>query len=902
MIVTTEFSFKQVFGPIDKVIDRAIECGYETVALCDTSTFGHVSFTKAAKEKGLKVIYGAEVKIHQSDLSVKLLARNKEGLGEIYRTETVPAGHTFSDNVILLMNNAPLEWCSARHKYADVYPGNEVLIDRQLDSGLPILTCCDMRYPAPEDEPSADLLGCRLGIHPQSLLPARELFKLLPFKSHWDEVYELCEQFDIPQAKNVEVEGDLEALARAGIPWRFPDGWAEEYEARLQKELGLIAEKEFDSYFLMVADLVKFAKDRMLVGPGRGSSAGSIVCYLTGITELDPIKHGLLFERFVDVTRIDLPDIDIDFPGTRRDEIFEYLSDKYGADNVSRLGNVSRLKPKSIMGLVAKRHKGIPEYEGRMKGLLYDVRDQMIERSSGDARAGFCLMDTLEMLDSGKEFLERYPGLAQMCELEGHASHTSVHAAAMLVCDEPITTYAAVRDRIAQLDKRDAEVLNLMKLDCLGLKTLDIIDDTLKMVGKEIGDIDIYDPAIYSFLNKNQMTGIFQLDGEAAKDLCRQIEFRNFSDIVAVTSLCRPGPLQSGGTSHFIAVRDGREQVEFFNEHHKKWTEETEGVVVYQEQILFLGRDIGQLGWPELTALRRAMSKSYGKEYFNQFKDKYMEGAEAQGLDLGAAEKIWESMMHAGSYAFVKAHASSYAMVTAYTAWLKNYHPLQFAAATLKFADKDSTLLLLREIVSEGHKYVPIDPDHSQAEWSAHGDTLLGGLTSIKGVGPVMAERIITNREAGKLTEAQQRKLKEPSEFEELYPFTKKYRDWYDNPKNHRLTLPLTKIEGIGAEGKNRIILGEMTIKNQRDAMETSMMIKLGIKEGEVVEDRYWLNFTLRDDTGKIMCSIGRRNYERLGKEIVEKVPHGATLLVKGREVQEGMRKLFVEKWKWLKD
>jgi DNA polymerase III alpha subunit len=165
----------------------------------------------------------------------------------------------------------------------------------------------------------------------------------------WEAVAERFEKVSLPIAENMVVEGDLEAESRKGIPWRFPKGFGEEYEARLQRELGVIREKQFESYFLMVYDLIRWARERMLVGPGRGSSSGSIICYLLGITELDPIEHGLLFERFVDITRIDLPDIDMDFPGDRRDELFIYLKDKYGESSIARLGNVNKLKPKSIL-------------------------------------------------------------------------------------------------------------------------------------------------------------------------------------------------------------------------------------------------------------------------------------------------------------------------------------------------------------------------------------------------------------------------------------------------------------------------------------------------------------------------------------------------------------------------
>jgi DNA polymerase III alpha subunit len=904
MLTRTEYSFKDCFGPIKQVVANAKDLGFKYLAICDANTFGHVQFYKECIAAEIEPMFAKEVKIDGFDLSVKLIARNQSGLSEMNKTDKISVGQVFSDDVVVLIHNTPYDWINAKYKYADLYLGNEILMDRSLDSGLKPLLCSDVKFPRLQDEETAELLGVRLGVHPQYLMTQKELFKYMPFKSYWDEVYELCKGVKIPQAQNLKLSGDLESLTRAGIPKRFPNGFPTDYEERLKTELGVIAEKEFESYFLMVADLISWAKTKMLVGPGRGSSAGSLVCYLLGITELDPIKEGLLFERFVDVTRIDLPDIDTDFQGTEREQVFEYLQNKYGKQNVSRLGNVSRLKPKSILAQVARLHKGQPRYENHMKHLLYEIRDSMIERSSGDARAGLCLLDSLESLKSGRDFMAEYPGLNKMAELEGHASHTSVHAAAVLICANPITDYASVSsDGVAQIDKKDAEILNLMKLDALGLKTLDIVADTLKMVGKTVEDIDIHAPEVYELLNSQKLTGIFQLEGDAARQLMRQINMRGFDDIVAVSAMARPGPLQSGGASKYIAVRDGREEPEYHHEIHKRWTQQTEGVVVYQEQILFLGRDMGKLGWPELTALRRAMSKSLGKEYFDKFRDAFLKGAGEQDISIASAEKVWNSMLHAGSYAFVKAHSASYSVITAWTAWLKANHPLEFACANIKFADADGTMQLLRELVKEGYKYTPLDPKKSLATWSVQDGAIIGGLTALKGVGPKTAEKIIKEREAGKMSARSEKLLAGESEFAEIYPFTKKYKDYYDNPEKYKISMPLSKTSEIQGDGTERIILAELLEKNIRDMMETGNLVKFGIqlKEGEVVPDRYWINFTVRDDEGLIMCTINRKNFERIGRKLLEEVAQGATLLIKGREGSNGIRKIYVEKWKEIK-
>lgn len=898
VLTRTEYTFGQCFGPVSRVVQRAKELGFERPIICDSTTFGHIPFFKETTKAGLKPIFGAEVKLGQQNHALRVLARTARGLEELYRVARgVPSGHQFSDQVIVMPFTSPLDSFQAPHTFVDLTPGAVFLNRQRESSGFPTVLVSDVRYPAPTDRKYAELLGVRLGPNLQHWLAPDELASSVQAES-WNRIADLCDEVKLPVAENIKVEGDLEALARKGIFWRFPDGWSAHYEDRLQRELGVITEKSYESYFLLVNDLIQWSRARMLVGPGRGSSAGSIVCYLLGITELDPIRHGLLFERFVDVTRVDLPDIDMDFPSDRRDELFVYLQEKYGSSNVARLGNVNRLKPRSILGLVGKRMH-IPAYETK------DIRDNMIERSTGDSRAAFCLEDTLETLKAGRELLERHPGFRHATQLEGHASHAGVHAAGVIICNTPVTDYCAVDEKgVAQIDKYQAESLNLMKLDALGLKTLDVVQEALDMTGGKITDIDIEAPEIYSLINSQKLTGIFQLEGDAARQLTRQFKLENFNDIVAVSALARPGPLQSGGAKLFLDVRNGKATPEYHHEIHRLWTEQTEGVVVYQEQILFLGRDMGDLGWPELTALRRAMSKSLGKEYFDQFRDKFMAGASTKGVPKEAASKVWDSMMHAGAYAFVKAHSASYSVITAWTAWLKARHPLEFACASLHHTkDDDGILKLLRELTSEGFKYVPFDKNKSAASWSVADGAIVGGLQGVFGIGPKMAEKIVASRAGGlKLTPAILAKLEAPKlKWGDPYPIEAKFKDWYNNPRSHGIKegWSFTRCNDIESDGKERLVLGQLTEKNLRDALETANIAK----KGGVITDfdrthRYWLNITIKDDTGLLIATVNRKIYNRIGKEILESVPVGSTLMLRGRTGENGIRKLYVEKWK----
>lgn len=903
MITRTEFTFGDCFGPVSKVVERAVAIGCKTPAICDRGTWGHVPFFKAAEKAGLQPILGAELFVGDEERSCRVLAKNQEGVRELYR---MSAGITydteFSENLLVLPYTADAERLRAADMVVDLQPLNPLLNIQRIRfarrTGRKTFFVSDVRYPAPTDRKYAELLGVRLGAHSQHWWTEREALQHYAGSLSWAELAERFQPVKLPVAQNMQVPGDLESEARKGIPWRFPAGWGDEYEARLQRELGVIREKSFESYFLMVYDLIRWARERMLVGPGRGSSSGSIICYLLGITELDPIEHGLLFERFVDVTRIDLPDIDMDFPGNRRDELFDYLKGKYGAESIARLGNVNKLKPKSILAHVGKRMK-IPVWE------TTEIRDNMIERSSGDSRAAFCLEDTLGTLKAGRDLLEKHPGFRHSGALEGHASHAGVHAAGVIICDTPVADYCSVTDEgIAQIDKYQAESLNLMKLDALGLKTLDIVQETLDEVGLKITDIDIHAPEVYDLLNSQKVTGVFQIEGDAARQLLRQFEVKNFNDIIALTSLARPGPLQSGGAKKFLEVRRGTDRPTYYHDLHKKWTEQTEGVVVYQEQILFLGRDIGLLGWPELTALRRAMSKSLGKEYFDQFRDKFLAGAAQQNIPQEAAMEVWNSMMHAGSYAFVKAHAAAYSVVSAWTAWLKHHYPLQFSAASLRqTSDDDAVLKLLREITAEGFKYVAFDKDKSEASWSAKGDAIYGGLTAVHGIGPKMAEKVLDSRKTGKpLPPSIQSKMENPRlKWPDPYPFTARFGDWYANPRKHGLKegWTLTKCNDLEADSTERVVLGILTEKNLRDALETGNVMK----RGGVITDydrqfRYWLNITLKDDTGLAVCTVRRKDYAKVGKEILESVPIGAPMLIRGKMGGNGIRMLQIEKWK----
>lgn len=670
----------------------------------------------------------------------------------------------------------------------------------------------------------------------------------------------------------------------------------EKYAKRLDRELKLINEKDYIDYFLIVTDLVRFAKSISFVGPSRGSSAGSLVCYLLGITEIDPIRFGLLFERFIDINRFDLPDIDVDFQDTKRDKIIKYLEKKYGHDNVRMIATIGTYKPKSAIGDFAKA-LDIPVWETE------DVKGAIIERSGGDARAAMCIADTFIGTEPGKKFIDDYPAMKLVEKIEGHANFTGTHAAGVIVCNEPLYNYCGVntRDNTIMLDKKDAEKVGLLKIDCLGLRTLSILADTADLIGMKYDEyytLPLDDEKTFAIFNNMRLSGVFQYEGQALQILTKQMGIHNFNDVAVITALARPGALNSGGAARYVKYRTGVEEPSYFNDMHKNITSETYGIVVYQEQMMEIARQIGDMSWEDVSDLRKAASKSLGDEFFSRYKDKFMLGATTVNeLSEEEAGAIWNDISHSGSWSFNKSHAISYGLISYWTAYMKANHPLEFYVSSLNNArDNEHAIKLLRDmVVNDGINYKPIDPDKSGVKWSIADGIIVGGLTNIKGIGPAKANIIIKSR-TGKasLTPALYKALFNPiTDFDILFP-TKHYWGFlFDRPIEYGLQHSPIFIDDI-EQDTECIFVGKLIDRNLRSLNEYVFLQK---RDGELVEEyEFYLNFTLEDDTGSIMCTISRWDYEKLGGKTIAE--HGKInedwYLVKGT-VKGDWRKVNVE-------
>jgi DNA-directed DNA polymerase III PolC len=717
--------------------------------------------------------------------------------------------------------------------------------------------------------------------------------------------YKIAEQCnaDLPSAQMVKFNSKktLEELCKDGAKKLNIDIKNKEYAARLKRELGLIKEKQFEDYFFVIADMVAYAKKHMLVGPARGSSAGSLVCYLIGITDIDPIYHDLLFERFIDITREDLPDIDIDFQDNKREMVFEYLCNKYGSEKVAKLGTVSKYKAKSTITEVAKE-LGIPLWE------VNDLKGAIIERSSGDARSAMCIMDTFNDLDIGKKILEKYPQMKIAAKMENHARHSGVHAAGILVTEEPVHNYCSVSNYSgsAQIDKYDAEKLNLLKIDALGLRTLSILQDILDQVGWEREELPNYpldDEKAFAVLNDERCAGIFQFEGYALQSITRQMKVHKFEDVAAITALARPGPLNSGGTTEYIKRHTGEAKTEYLHPLTEEVTKVTNGVVVYQEQVMKIGRDVGKLSWEDVSQLRKAMSKSLGQEFFDRYFEKFKIGAEQNGIEESQAKYIWDHINTMGSWAFNRSHAVSYGLLSYWCCVLKSKFPLEFAAACLRNVKDDlQGVKLLREVVKEGMTYKSFDKFRSVENWSVQDNELIGGLIGIKGIGPKMSEDLIRRRKMGEpLTSRQEKLLEEGSTpFDDIFECERRWGHIKKDPKAHNIASEIIDIGALEADTPGTFVFfGKMVEKNLRDLNETVNLAKRG---GRIAKTHnLWLNLTFEDDTGPIIATIDRFKYPKIGKPIVETGRDGDWFLVKGH-IKKGFRKIYVDKLRTLSD
>lgn len=942
MRIKTGYSFGNAFGHLPSVISRLQEVGMKFAPISDRmSTFGFTRWTKAAKKAELKPIYGVELAVTSQwgdkkpiiDYWTFFARSSLRPLHDLVERATCGPDKEPSLVITSALNNPDLFIIAGERLLVEALPKSlpdnfalalspatpKGLITRAKERGIPLIASSANVYPRAEDlELYRITLGWRSSTqtYPQHILSDEEWREAtahlvseveqtnaLAVRDAWmagcDATMKKAKLLSPEKPKTLR-EMCEESASRKGV-----DLSDEVYSERLTRELRLIAEKEFDDYFYILSDMIRWAKKRMVVGPARGSSCGSLVCYLLDITEIDPIPFGLIFERFIDINRMDLPDIDVDFSDVNRDQVFRYAEERYGAEHVARLGTVGLFKARSaIKQAGAALH--IPGWR------TDKVLDSIIERSSGDARAMNTLEDTLNQTDAGRALVKDHPELLVSVSLEGHPDIPSQHAAGMLITDEPMTEFVAVnrRTKAAMCDKKDSEELNLLKIDALGLTQLSIFERTLELIGEKpvsgwLEKLPLDDPAAFEVLNAAKFTGLFQFTGTAMRQLAGQIKFRNIEDIIAMTALARPGPLASGGAQSWIKRQRGEEPPTTAHPMLDELTKETYGVVIYQETVMRIVREMGCMSWEDTSAIRKSMSGRLGDEFFAQFWVKFRDGAAKNGVDEATAKGIWDQINTFGSWSFNRSHAVAYGIVSYWCCWLKAHHPVEFAAATLD-AEKlpSKQIAILRELAREGVAYVAVDPDHSTDRWSiADKDgvrTLIGPLNSIKGIGPAKVREVLDARREGKeLRPAIKKQLAQAkTDIDSLFPIRDRVAKLHpDLAAINILTKPTDCVDcQPGIRGPVVIIVRAKKIV-PRDANEAINITKRGY---EMRGPTAYLNLFVEDDTDELFCNVHRHDYDRLAKKVVEEGRAGKSLYAIKGTIPSDFRMLRIEAIRYL--
>jgi DNA polymerase III alpha subunit len=955
-MIRTGHSFKFAVGHLSEVVSRIKEIGWNAAPIADrTSTYGFVAFEKLAKKEGLRPVFGVELGVvdkldekRPSPDYFVFLARDKiadlsAAIAEATKSNRKKMPSMLYKDALALPGLIKIAGSRCKidvlPKQEDVFvglsPATPIGLYRTAKkAGHRFIALPSNLFPREADK---EFYRVAVGpnrqeiqTYPQWIVSDEEWRNALWFVDSADANSAIANRERILSECRAELlKADLlspprtkslremceEGARRTGCDLSQPV-----YRERLDRELKMIEEKNFADYFYILADIVSYSKTEMVVGPARGSSCGSLVCYLLDITAIDPIPFGLIFERFIDINRADLPDVDIDFSDVRRDAAFEYMAKIYGKEHVARLGTVNTYQPRSAMNTAAIALR-VPQ------DAVDDVVNVLIKRSQGDNRASSKLEDTLAETDAGRRLLARFPEMAISCRMEEHPASAGQHAAGVVVTKRPIREHVPVDGRTGatMCDKYDAEALNLLKIDALGLTQLSVFERVAELtsiadrgwraVNDWLTSIPLDDPRAFKVLNDKHFAGIFQFTSGSA--LAHFVEdmvalkpepINSIEDMIALTALIRPGPLSSGGASEWMMRRIGRSPVSYPHPLLEPYLSDSLGIVIYQEQILKIGRELGDLSWEDVTKLRQAMSKSLGKEYFDQFGDRWKAGAIKRGLPPEIAERFWMDMVGFGAWAFNRAHSVAYGLVSYLSCYLKALYPVEYAAAMLDADPKpESQIVILRELEKEGIGYIPVDPIRSGRRWEIterNGRKLLvGPLINIENVGPVAVEKILQCRASKiEITGALAKRLENPvTKIDSLYPIRDAVKR-IDLPARGIYT-PISSMTSITSSTTERVlVVGVLFRVAQKDE---NTMVAVQRRRGRILTGPTTsLQLFLRDDSGDIFAKVGRYDFEKIGKRVLEHGRIGKAVWAVSGMVPTGigMRMIMVENVRLLCD
>ncbi|MEQ1761183.1 MAG: DNA polymerase III subunit alpha [Vicinamibacterales bacterium] len=666
---------------------------------------------------------------------------------------------------------------------------NRGILPLAANLGLPLVATNDVHYLRQGDSQPHDILLC-IGTgksvnDAQRLRYTGDQFFLktadqmaVVFKDHLDALrntMRIADRCDvtIPSGQNhlpsfgvpdgFTLEQYFEHVAREGFAQRLPRlqqlasaghlrHTLDEYDRRLDYEIAMIKKMGYQGYFLIVWDFIRYAREEGIpVGPGRGSAAGSLIAWCMRITDVDPIDFDLIFERFLNPERVSLPDIDVDFCERRRGEVIDYVTRKYGRENVAQIITFGTMKAKAVVRDV-----------GRALDMPYADVDRIAKQIP--PALDMTLDKALAENPVLKDMAARDPKVKEVLDigrrLEGMSRHASVHAAGVVIAPGPITDYAPLykgqRDEITtQWNMKEVERVGLLKMDFLGLSTLTLIQDCLKEIKRTEGielDIDaipLDDAKTYKVFAEGAAHGIFQFESSGMRDLLRKARPERLEDLIALNALYRPGPLQSGMVDDFVARKQGRTRIKYELPQLEPILSDTYGVIAYQEQVMRIAQVLGNFTLGQADVLRKAMGKKDPKVMAKQ-RAAFMEGARAQQINEAKAEKIFELMEHFAGYGFNKSHSTAYAYLAYQTGYLKANYPKHFAAAllTIEAQNTDKLAVYMAECRDRGIAVLPPDVNRSQLNFSVDKDreAVRFGLTAIKGLGEGAINAILAAR------------------------------------------------------------------------------------------------------------------------------------------------------------
>ena len=654
------------------------------------------------------------------------------------------------------------------------------------ETGIPLVCSNDAHYIAKEDARMQDILMCiQMGkteddpnrmkfegdnFYIKSTEEMEELFGKYPEAlENTQKIADMCNlefefgKYHLPEFHLPEGESDpdayFEKLCRQGFERRYPDH-PEGYLEQLEYEMGVIRKMGFVDYFLIVSDFIGYAKSHDIpVGPGRGSAAGSMVAYCMAITEVDPVKYGLFFERFLNPERVTMPDIDIDFCPRRREEVIDYVRRKYGADHVAQI---------VTFGTMAAR--GAIRDVGRVLNMPYDQVDQIAKQvPAGPQALHITLAEALKLSKPLRDMYEEDEEVKLLIDtaqaIEGMPRHASTHAAGVVITRLPVTDYVPLATNdgqpVTQYTMVTLEELGLLKMDFLGLRNLTVLDDAVKLLQKEdpnftLNSIPDNDPEVLQMLSDGRTSGVFQMESAGMTGVCVSLKPKDLEDICAIIALYRPGPMDS--IPRFVACKHDPKLVRYKHPMLEPILQSTYGCIVYQEQVIEIFRKLAGYSLGQADMVRRAMSKKKAKDverereaFLHGDPGRNIVGCTANGIPEDVAQSIYDEIYDFANYAFNKAHSLAYAIVAYQTAWFKCHHTKEYMAALLTSVLDSSTKVAeyIAECKNCGIDLLPPDVNQSGADFTAVAEGIRFGLAAVKGVGRGFAIQVLREREEG---------------------------------------------------------------------------------------------------------------------------------------------------------